>query len=199
MTYRVRRKFISTKFCIDDQICKIFLNPLREYREGYWSWKVGFAVGKSNRQLNDWFNERKNKRSRSLHQKITGRTGMKAIRRGFQEVLKLRWLIQPGDCVELDCTSGDPDRQFHAWSRWHKYHPEGVINYEQKSFYWYRPPYPDDAVWKSFDIIPITPVDRSANTIGEKYFECFRVKPKGNKKEFSMEETLELVGQILPS
>ena len=71
MTYRVRRKFTSTKFCIDDQICKIFLNPLREYREGYWSWKVGFAVGKSNRQLNDWFNERKNKRSRSLHQKMT--------------------------------------------------------------------------------------------------------------------------------
>ena len=199
MTYRVRRKFISTKFCIDDQICKIFLNPLREYREGYWSWKVGFAVGKSNRQLNDWFNERKNKRSRSLHQKITGRTGMKAIRRGFQEVLKLRWLIQPGDCVELDCTSGDPDRQFHAWSRWHKYHPEWVINYEQKSFYWYRPPYPDDAVWKSFDITPITPIDRTANTTGEKYFDCFRVKPKGNKKEFSMEETLELVGHILPS
>ena len=199
MAYRVRRKFISTKFCIDDQICKIFLNPLREYREGYWCWKVGFAVGKSNRQLNDWFNERKNKRSRSLHQKITGRTGMKAIRRGFQEVLKLRWLMQPGDCLELDCTSGDPERQFHAWSRWHKYHPEWVINFDKKSFYWYRPPYPDDAVWKSFDITPITPVDRVANTIGEKYFDCFRVKPKGDKKEFSMEETLELMGQILPS
>ncbi len=199
MAYRVRRKFISTKFCIDDQICKIFLNPLQEYREGYWCWKVGFAVGKSNRQLNDWFNERKNKRSRSLHQKITGRTGMKAIRRGFQEVLKLRWLMQPGDCLELDCTSGDPERQFHAWSRWHKYHPEWVINFDKKSFYWYRPPYPDDAVWKSFDITPITPVDRVANTIGEKYFDCFRVKPKGDKKEFSMEETLELMGQILPS
>ena len=199
MTYRVRRKFTSTKFCIDDQICKIFLNPLQEYREGYWCWKVGFAVGKSNRQLNDWFNERKNKRSRSLHQKITGRTGMKAIRRGFQEVLKLRWLMQPGDCLELDCTSGDPERQFHAWSRWHKYHPEWVIDFDKKAFYWYRPPYPDDAVWKSFDIIPITPVDKVANTIGERYFDCFRVKPKGNKKDFSMEETLELVGQILPS
>ena len=199
MTYRVRRKFTSTKFCIDDQICKIFLNPLREYREGYWCWKVGFAVGKSNRQLNDWFNERKNKRSRSLHQKITGRTGMKAIRRGFQEVLKLRWLMQPGDCLELDCTSQDPERQFHAFSRWHRYHPEWVINFDKKAFYWYRPPYPDDAVWKSFDITPITPVDRVANTIGEKYFDCFRVKPKGDKKEFSMEETLELMGQILPS
>ena len=199
MTYRVRRKFTSTKFCIDDQICKVFLHPEHEYRKDCWFWKVGFAVGKSNRQLNDWFNEKKNKRARSIHKQMTGKTGMKAILRGFKEVLKLRWSVQPGDCIELDCTSGDPERQFHAWSRWHKYHPEWVINYDYKSFYWYRPPYPDDAVWKSFDITPITPVDRVANTAGENYFNCFRVKPKGNKKEFSMEETLELVGQILPS
>ena len=199
MTYRVRRKFTSTKFCIDGQICKVFLHPEHKYRKDYWFWKVGFAVGKSNRQLNDWFNEKKNKRARSIHKQMTGKTGMKAILRGFKEVLKLRWSVQPGDCIELDCTSGDPERQFHAWSRWHKYHPEWVINYDYKAFYWYRPPYPDDAVWKSFDITPITPVDWVANTTGERYFDCFRVKPKGNKKEFSMEETLELVGQILPS
>jgi hypothetical protein len=197
MTYRVRRKFTSTTFCIDDQICKIWFRPEKEYRKGYWFWKVGFAIGKSNRQLNDWFNERKNKRSKSLHKQITGRAGMKAIRKGFQEVLRLRWIVQPGDCIELDCTSGDPDRQFHAWSRWHRYHPEWVINYDEKVFYWYRPPYPDDAVWKSFNIIPITPVDRAANTAGEAYFDCFRAYPKGG--ELSMEQTLELVGQVLPS
>jgi len=197
MTYRVRRKFTSSTFYIDDQICKIWFDPEREYRKGYWFWKVGFAVGKSKRQLNDWFNERNNKRTRHIHKKITGRTGMKAIRKGFQEVLKLRWIVQPGDCIELDCTSGDPERQFHAWSRWHRYHPEWVINYEKKIFYWYRPPYYDDTIWKSFNIVPITPVDWAANTAGDAYFNCFRAYPKGG--ELSMEQTLELVGQVLPS
>ncbi len=116
MSYRVRRKFTSSTFYIDDQICKIFFDPEKEYQKGYWFWKVGFVVGKSKRQLNDWFHDRKNKRTRSIMKKITGRTGMKAIRRGFQEVLRLRWIIEPGDCIELDCTSGDPDRQFHALS-----------------------------------------------------------------------------------
>jgi len=199
MTYRVRRKFTSTTFCIDDQICKIFFSPEREYKNGFWLWKVGFAVGKSKRQLNDWFNDRKNKRALSLHKKITGRTGMKAIRKGFQEVLRLRWIIPPGDCIELDCTSGDPDRQFRAWGRWHRYHPEWSINYETKIFYWYRPPYPDDSIWKSFDVIPITPDDRLANTVRERYFDCFRIKPKGGRKDVSMEQTLELIGQVLPS
>ena len=199
MTYRVRRKFTSSTFYIDDQICKIFFDPEKEYRKGYWFWKVGFVVGKSKRQLNDWFHDRKNKRTRSIMKKITGRTGMKAIRRGFQEVLRLRWIIEPGDCIELDCTSGDPDRQFHAWSRWHKHHPEWVINPEHKAFYWYRPPYYDDAVWNSFDIAAVVPENIYANTVGDNYFNCFRVHPKGGKKDISMEQTLELLGQVLPS
>ncbi len=124
---------------------------------------------------------------------------MKAIRKGFKEVLRLRWLIQPGDCIELDCTSGDPERQFRAWSRWHKHHPEWVIDYDKKIFYWYRPPYPDDAVWKSFDIVPIVPENIYGNTIGDRYFDCFRVQPKGGKKDISMDQTLELLGQVLPN
>ena len=99
---------------------------------------------------------------------------MKAIRRGFQEVLKLRWTIPIGDALVLDCTSGDPERQFHAWSRWHRYHPEWVINKEKKEFYWYRPPYLTDKVWKEKKvIIPLVPKDLLMNTAGENYFKCF--------------------------
>ena len=47
-------------------------------------------------------------------------------------MLKLRWIVEPGDVIFLDCTSGDPERQFKAWSRWHKYHPEWTIDYEKK-------------------------------------------------------------------
>jgi len=67
MTYRVRRKLISSKFKINNQLCKVFLEPWYEQTNGFWGWNVGFAVGKSNRQLNDWYHGRKNKRRRSLH------------------------------------------------------------------------------------------------------------------------------------
>lgn len=177
MSQRLCRKFTSRTFTVNGQLCKVFLDPIKQHRPGFWVWNVGFAIGKSRRQLNDWYYKRKNKRARSLTNQLVGKSGMKAIKRGFEEVLKLRWNLPPGDCLKLDCTSGDPDRQFHAWSRWHRHHPEWVISYENREFYWYRPPYPDDLIWESIKgvarIKPITPVDQLANTAGINYFQCF--------------------------
>jgi hypothetical protein len=190
MSYRICRKFISHTFRVEDQLCKIFLEPIHEHRPGFWVWNVGFAVGKSRRQINDWYWKRKNKRRRTLHTKLTGRSGMKAIRRGFEEVLKLRWHIQPGDCLVLDCTSADPERQFHAWSRWHRYHPEWVINYERKEFIWYRPPYPDDAIWWAAGMIKsVIPADPLANTADQRYFDCFELRLKAERKTRSTSRT----------
>ena len=164
MTYRVRRKFTSSKFYVEGQLCKIFMEPLQEHKPGFYIWNVGFAIGKSNRQLNDWYWKRKNRRTRSISNQMIGRSGLKAIRRGFEEVLRMRWLIPPGDAILLDCTSGSPERQFRAWSRWHRYHPEWLINYETMEFFWHRPPYYDDPVRKEFKIIPLVPEDPLANT-----------------------------------
>ena len=181
MSHRVCRKFTSRTFTVNGQLCKIFLEPLRQHRPGFWVWNVGFVIGKSRRQLNDWYWKRKNKRARSLTHQLVGRSGIKAIKRGFEEVLKLRWNLAPGDCLVLDCTSGDPERQFHAWSRWHRYHPEWVIDAERREFYWYRPPYPDDQLWQSIKgiatIKPITPSDPLANTAEANYFQCFDFLP----------------------
>jgi hypothetical protein len=177
MSQRLCRKFTSRTFTVDGQLCKVFLEPIEQHQPGFWVWNVGFAIGKSRRQLNDWYYNRKNKRARSLTNQLVGKSGMKAIKRGFEEVLKLRWNLPPGDCLKLDCTSGDPARQFHAWSRWHRYHPEWVISCENREFYWYRPPYPDDSIWESIKgvakIKPITPADPLANTAGINYFQCF--------------------------
>jgi hypothetical protein len=189
MTYRFSRKFTSSSFFVDGQLCKIFLEPMHEYRPGYWLWNVGFAIGKSRRQLNDWYWKRKNKRARTINNHINGRSGMKAIRRGFEEVLRLRWNIAPGDVLVLDCTSGDPDRQFHAWSRWHRYHPEWTINYDKQEFFWHRPPYPDDELRKYFYITPVTPLDPLANTLHERYFDCFRAYPKPHNMVPSISQT----------
>ena len=199
MTYRIRRKFTSSTFKVEGQICKIFLEPIKEYEPGYWFWNTGFAVGKSIRQLNDWYWKRKNKRVRRMRHKFTGKSGMKTIRAGFEAVLRLRWCIEPGDCLALDCTSGDPARQFRAWSRWHKYHPEWIIDYENKEFLWHRPPYGDDPIRKDFKIVPLIPKDPLANTFRENYFECFRAYPKEASADLTMEQISALLAPVLSS
>ena len=200
MSYRVRRKFTSSKFYVEGQICKIFMEPHYEIRPGFWLWNVGFAIGKSNRQINDWYNKRKNKRCRSMYKKMTGqRAGFKAVKKGFEKVLRMRWLIQPGDILLLDCTSGDPGKQFKAWSRWHRYHPEWTFSVEKLEWYWHRPPYIDDPVRKDFNIRAITPEDPLANTDGSRYFDCFRVEPKVKGKDLSMDQISNLLSPILTS
>ena len=59
MTYRISRKNTSSTFRVGKQLCKVTFVPWYEYRPGYWIWNVGFAVGQSRRQLNDWYYKRK--------------------------------------------------------------------------------------------------------------------------------------------
>jgi len=176
MSYRVRRKFTSSTFQVGDHLCKIFLQPVHEYRPGFWLWNTGFAIGKSQRQLNDWYWRRETKRRRSLDDAFNGRVGIKAIRRGFMEVLRLRWVIAPGDVLVIDSTSGAPAKQFSAFSWWRRYHPEWTVNEDRKEFFWHRPPYPDDPIRNQFKISGITPDQPLANTADQNYFDCFLVR-----------------------
>ena len=197
MSYRVRRKFTSSKFCIDDQICKIFIDPKTEYEKGFYLWNAGFAVGKSNRQLNDWYKGKKNKRARTLQGKIVGKSGLKTIRRAYEELFKLRWRLEPGDSLLIACTSGKPDAQFHAFWRYLSRHSDILVDYETKSYYWYRPPLPHDAVWKDFKIIPLVPSDPLMEISGSRYYDCFRLQPKVPCTDLSMEQIAGLLSQAL--
>lgn len=198
MSYRVCRHLTTSTFQVGDQICKIFMEPEAEYRPGYWMWNIGFAVGKSKRQLNDWYWRRKNKRRRSLDKHVVGLSGMKTIARGAKELFQtLRWKIEPGDGIKVDCTSKDPESQFRGFHRWIKNHPEWVVDYNRKEFYWYRPPYADDPIRKDFLITPIIPSDPLASTDQEHYFDCFLVQPKVPCTELSMEQMLALLNQAL--
>lgn len=175
MTYRVRRKLISSTFKVNQHLCKIFLEPWSAGQEGSMVWNVGFAVGKSRRQLNDWYHKRQNKRYRSLHKQLTGNTGIKTITKGFKEVLRLRWQIEPGDSIVLDCTSANPEKQFKAWQCFHHKHPEWIIEPIKKEFYWTRPPYKTDPVWKLGKIIPQVPDDLYCSVSPENYQDCFYI------------------------
>ena len=197
MSYRVRRKFTSSKFCINGQICKFFLDPKKEYEKGFYLWNLGFAIGKSNRQLNDWYKGKKNKRAKSLQGKLVGKSGLKPFIKGYKEFFKMRWKIEPGDAILIACTSGKPAEQFHAFWRWISRHSDIWVDYETKSYYWYRPPFPHDTVWKDFKIIPLIPSGPLMEISGSHYYDCFRLQPKVPCTDLSMEQIAGLLSQAL--
>ena len=173
-----RRKFTTYKFFVEGQICKIFFQPQKEFQKGFWIWNVGFAVGKSNRQLNDWYWKRKNKRSRSIHRQMTGRKGIKTVTIFFKEILKLRWILEPGDVFYCDCTSNKPEQQFKIGLRFIKNHPDWAIDHEKKIFFWHRPPYSDDEIWNTHKIIGKIPPNPLLSMGNNQYAQCFDAFPK---------------------
>ena len=58
-----RRKFTTYKFFVEGQVGKVFFRPQKEWKDGFWLWHIGFAVGKSTRQVNDWYYMKQNKTS----------------------------------------------------------------------------------------------------------------------------------------
>lgn len=196
MTYRVRRKFTGSTFRVHGQLCKIFLEPTYEYCPGFWHWNVGFAVGKSRRQLNDWYWNRKNKRWRSLYKRMMGKAGISTLYRATEELLKLRWSLAPGDCLSFQSTSKYPDKQVDALKRWQRRCPDCVIDEYNREFIWYRPPYPNDAVYQVFDVIPITPEDHRTDNLGDRYFNCFSLRLKGTNIRLSTAEMRSLLDQV---
>ena len=172
-----RRKFTTYKFFVEGQICKVFFQPQKEFKKGFWIWNVGFAVGKSNRQLNDWYWKRKNKRSRSIHRQMTGRKGIKTVTIFFKEILKLRWILEPGDVFYCDCTSFKPEQQFKIGLRFVRNHPDWAIDHDKKIFFWHRPPYSDDEIWDTHKIIGKMPPNPLLSMGSNQYAQCFDAFP----------------------
>ena len=197
MSYRVCRHTTSSTFKVNGQVCKVFLEPVNQYQPGYWVWNLGFAIGKSKRQLNDWYYKKQNKRRRSIDQRFTGQSNMKAFALGVRTMLKLRWTIQPGDVLMIDCTSKDPEKQFRAYWYWLKKHPEWVVDFEKKEIFWYRPPYYNDPIRQNFLIYPVIPDNSTANTAEQRYYDCFRAFPKVPCTDLSMEQTIDLLNLVL--
>ena len=108
----------------------------------------------------------------------TGKVGLKGVTKFFTEILKLRWLIEPGDVLYCDCTSSKPEQQFKVGHRFVKNHPVWTIDYDKKVFFWHRPPYSNDPIWEDHEIIGIIPANPLQNTENNLYFDCFSAFPK---------------------
>ena len=173
MNQRVRRKFTSYKFCVNGQICKFFLEPKKEYLPGFYFWNVGFAIGKSNRQLNDWYKEKKNKRANKLRKKLTGKSGIKPLSIAFRKMMELRWIMEPGDALVIRCHSLDPEKEFKALLRWQRKYSDWMVNEKDREIMWYRPPYPHEDIYERYNIIKKIPEDPFLIAQGSNYLLCF--------------------------
>jgi hypothetical protein len=101
------------------------------------------AVSRSNRQVNDWLNRRKNKRTRHLDTNLTGKAGN--VYQAFTIRILREWIefIPPGDSIAIRCESAKPDKQFRVWKKWFLKHEDknwDVLE-EDKSFFFYKKKY----------------------------------------------------------
>lgn len=174
MTYRVRRKLISTTFKVNQQLCKIFLEPWVKNQFGMMTWNMGFAIGKSHHQLNDWYKKRRNKRFRSLHKQMKGKSGVLTLHSAYRTMLKFRWNIPPGDCLVINCDSAYPDKQYHAYSKFLVKRGDFIPKPETNQFFWTRPPYPNDEIIKLGKVIP-QPPQKSYVVTPENYWDFFYI------------------------
>ena len=100
-----------------------------------------------------------------------------AVQKG-KEILKLRWILEPGDVFYCDCTSFKPKQQFKIGLRFVKNHPDWAIDYDKRIFFWHRPPYSDDQIWDTHKIIGKIPPNPLLSMENNQYALCFDAFPK---------------------
>lgn len=118
MSFRIKRcKKIKTITLPDQTILKVRLIPYIK-NKGVCIWLVSTAISRSKRQINDWMNLRKSRRSRRLVLSLTGKVGIVAHVYIMQQLKAWLREIPVYDSVTFKCESAEPDRQFRIWSKW---------------------------------------------------------------------------------
>ena len=79
--------------------------------------------------------------------------------KAIKGIMTVRWNLEPGDVLYCDCTSLKADKQFKAGLRWFKKNSEWAVDYDNKIFFWHRPPYFYDPLWKTHIITGIVPAN----------------------------------------
>ena len=125
---------------INNQIIKIRLIPWHKEKTNY-VWLFSFGCSKSNRQLNDWLNKRKNKRANQLNNNITGKAGLKTHSFAIKHLRNWTDQLLPGDVILFLCESKEKTKQFNIYQKWFTRHEN--INWqimEEKSCFFITKP-----------------------------------------------------------
>lgn len=130
-----RHKQTVTVLLSDGQYLKLRLLPWRKTGRQC-LWLVSLAISKSKRQINDWLDKRKNKRSCRLSNKLTGRVGSLTQFIAVRQLRKWVNVIPRGDSITFICESCVSDKQFKVWQKWfaRREDKDWIINEEFKYF-----------------------------------------------------------------
>ena len=120
-------------------VLKLWLKP--SYKVGnFYAWVASMCIGKSIRQINDWYNKRKNKRAKYLNSNLIGTFAMKPQLMAIDQIRNWAKELPEGDAIYLVCESAKPLKQFKIWKKWFEKNedPAWVISEEHMSFYYYK-------------------------------------------------------------
>ena len=140
MTYRIKkRKKVYTKNIGSGYLLKMNLLPWIHTSKGC-VWLASLAVAKSNRQINDWMDRRKNARARHLDTSLTGKIGNGVQAIAIRQVRQWVSELPKGHSITLRCESVLPEKQFRVWKKWFEIHEDvrWEISEEYKSFFFYK-------------------------------------------------------------
>lgn len=108
---------VLSKYFPNGQILKVRLFA-RIRGDDFTIWNISCALSKSNRQLNDWENKRKNRRCRSLSGKLTGSMGPAVFAHIMRFTRKFYAELAPGDSISFQCESCVCDKQYKIFKKW---------------------------------------------------------------------------------
>lgn len=105
-------------------------------------WLVCLAVSKSRRQINDWLNCRKNKRSRSLSKNMTGHSGPQPLYWAFYKLKTIEEHIPDWDSLWFWFDAIEKDKQRRVYIKgFNKYgNPNWQYLPEKDAFYFFKNP-----------------------------------------------------------
>jgi len=105
-------------------------------------WLVCLAVSKSRRQINDWLNCRKNRRSRALSKLMTGKSGAQPLYWAFYKLKEIEEYIPDWDSLWFWFDAVEKDKQRRVYIKgFSKYgNPNWQYLSEKDAFYFFKNP-----------------------------------------------------------
>ena len=132
------KKVVTTR--IGKYILKVRLSPWMFLGKNGVIWLASLAIGKSNRQINDWMMRKGNKRRYQMDTSLTGRFGMGPQLKAMHKIREWMKEIPVGDSITLRCESALSDKQFKIYKKWFEKNEDSnwKVNEKYKAFFFYR-------------------------------------------------------------
>ena len=102
---------------INNYILKTKLTPDMKNKNNT-LWLFSFAIGKSIHQINDWLNQRKNKRATKLTIALTGKSSIAPQIFALRQLRQYINELKQGDIIFFRCESKENIKQFNVWKKW---------------------------------------------------------------------------------